>query len=87
MNGLIRALSDVIQTCNCGGVDCIFGDLQLKAARVIGRRRWREMTLLERLAVLQQEELDPEIALKADPAFNPYDGTDYLAGSLVRGDC
>lgn len=44
--------------CNCGGWDCIEGELQAKAETVFTRRQWARMTLGERVAFLAEHELD-----------------------------
>jgi hypothetical protein len=82
---VIMALNGAMSNCECGGMDCIVGDLQGKAVKVLARRKWNAMSTVQRLRALQDSNVTDDFSIASMPgdAMTEVDGGD-LAYELNR---
>jgi hypothetical protein len=72
--GAVVAFNGAITQCDCGGTDCLAGDKQHAALRVLARRAWAKRPIHERIELIQcsnEEDIDISMAFEG-PAFIPH---------------
>ncbi len=72
----IWSLNSAMTDCTCGGMDCIEGELQERATKVIARRKLAAMPLDQRLdcVLYSDSEAEPTLALASADAILAYNG-------------
>ena len=68
----VQAFNDAIESCNCGGSDCLAGGHQYAALKVLARRSWLKLPIPQRINLLLENEYDEPRSIGlaiGDPAF------------------
>jgi hypothetical protein len=60
---IVSDLNSILTQCNCGGSDCLAGDMQNAALRVLAKRAWKKMSIPEKIRRLQNNWMDEPIGL------------------------